>query len=794
MVKADGEKRVLLSTPLESLFGPFPHLFVRPLTEQEIAVLKPPEGVKERILQLKLPLDRFCLFEEGSGLKKAPCLKKGVGKGRAHDHSPKVIAASIRKVSRPLGVGKGLFDVADDEMELAHISGLKNLAERGLRPTIARLFIPMSASLAQAEIEDAIRHHHLLPTCAEVAEGGTIEIPLENTRYLLSTTLLTAGQNAQDVLLQSKAGLSLIQHLSHRGLPETLHPREFLVGAVKISLGPYLALLERTLSNPDVFHLAARLLDAVRTSGIEVPRQIELCNSGDDSIDPRTLKVRTRLYPADPPTARVAERIFMPGRAERIIREGVDFSDATGIFNLDECEPLFDNLSSSSNERGNYARILSRNKTTEIPRQIEEGEWHESAQDRIICEVVRGKITSGERRGDQIPPEFRRFVESLESVGGTQDLRQVFIAHQFPVTDTLRALKRNNVGVFLCRSIRSEKEAVNGPGSEELTPLVNIYFDQTTYEMFCDLEVRDGVRFYMMFGEGKDAHIREFFNGFWVTREAKEKLKETHTVIAMFGWHIERTEEVLTEQIRCFLKETKKLPGFDGHFAVCHGAGPGVMRIADEAAAELGILRIGVGMDSEKVGQKANLHPPVMVNFKNPARHLRQNILDRTSLCKIYNIVGMGTLEELLIAIANLKLFETSPAPHIFVDPFGFGEGGGHLWEPVINQFRTSGESQEDWYPFGAACTGVGAKLLPHRAKLRGGIHGDQKFCERFGWVLEENRNPRGRYSPGSRERADGEHYCPAIYRGSNEGCVRAGHLVIFILSACYGFSLACQR
>jgi predicted Rossmann-fold nucleotide-binding protein len=573
---------------------------------------------------------------------------------------------------------------------------LKNLTERGLRPTIARLFIPMSAPLVGASIEDAIRQSHIfLPSSAQVASDGTIEIPLENVRYLLSTTLLTAGQNAQDVLLQSKAGLSLIQHLSHRGLPEVLYSREFLVGAIKISLGPYLALLERQSSDPEVFHLAARLLDAVRTSGIDMLRQVELCNGGEDPVDPRTLKARMRLYPADPATAKVAERIFVPGRAERIIREGVDFADATGIFDLGNCQPLFDNLSASQDERGNYARILSRNRVTEIPREVEEGEWHESIQDRVICEVVRGKITSGVHRGDQIPPELRGFVDSLESVGGAQDLRQVYVASQFPVTDTLRTLKRNDVGVFVARSIRSEKEAVNGPRPKKAIPPLNLYFDQTTYETFCDMEGKDGVRFYMVFGEGEEAHVREFFKGFWVTREAKERLEETHTVIAMFGSHVEGTEEVLTEQIRCFLQELKGLPGFDGRFAVCHGAGSGVMRIADEAAAELEVLRIGIGMDSEKVGQKANLQPPVMVNFKNSARHLRQDILDRTSLCKIYNIGGMGTLEELLIAITNLKLFETPPAPHIFVDPFGLGEDGEHLWELVIRQLRTTASAKK---------------------------------------------------------------------------------------------------
>lgn len=568
---------------------------------------------------------------------------------------------------------------------------LKDLAESGVRPTIGRLFIPLGLPLDHDEIDTAIAQHHLyLPDRARVMDDGTIEIPLEDKRYFLSKTLLTAGKNAQHVLLQSKEGLSLIQYVSSRGLPVKIHPRDFMVGAVKISLGPYLALIDRHFNNPAIVHLAARLLDGVRTSGIHEPRQIELYNGGEEPVDPRSLAVRVRLYPADPLAAKVAARIFIPGDAEKIIHNGVDFADVTDVFNLDVCEALFDNLSASVNERGRYARILSRNRCIEIQREAEEGDWQESIQSRVIYEVLRGNILSGERRGDQIPPDLRSFVESLEWVGGAQKLRKVYVSHRFPNTDVLRVLKRNNVGVFVGRSIGWEKEAERGrlcPEREEST--TNIYFDQTTYETFCNLAGKEGARFYMIFGEGEDAHVREFYRGFWVSRGIKEKMACTHTVIAMFGSHVEGTEEVLSEQVHTFLQEMGKLPGFGGRFAVCHGSGPGLMRIADESAEDLGILRLGIGIDTEKIGQKANLRPPAMVNFKNSARHLRQNLLDRTSLCKIYNIGGIGTLEELLISITNLKLFESLPAPHIFVDPFGLGEGGAHIWESVINQFRT---------------------------------------------------------------------------------------------------------
>ncbi|MDD3814180.1 MAG: LOG family protein [Desulfocapsaceae bacterium] len=569
---------------------------------------------------------------------------------------------------------------------------IKSMADRNRRLTAGRLFIPMADPLGRAEIEEAVSNNYLLlPPDATIDDMGIITLPLENSRYLLSNTLLTAGQNIQIVLSESKEGLGLIQYPSRCGLPEFLAPGDFLCGAIRISLGPYSALIDRTLNEPGVFHLAARLLDAVRTSGIKVPRQVEVYNGSDHSVAPDHLQVKLRLFPTDLTTTRMARQLLTGSQGRRIMEEGVDFADATKIFDLNVSDALFDNISQMAGARGNYGRILTRSKCIEIQWELQENEWHETAQNRMVYEAVRGTITSGVHRGDQIDTDLRRFTETLDLVGGAQNLRKVFITHAFPTTDTLRVLKHNNVGVFIGRSIREGEDQENGSHCRPLLPPPdNLYFGGATYETFCEMSCHEDVRFYMLFGQDKEKHLREFHRGFWMTKEGKEKLADTHTMIAMFGSHIDGTEGVLTEQIHDFFEQLRSVPEIGNHFAVCHGSGPGVMKIADDTAADLGILRIGIGIDSEKVGQRANLNPPILLNFNNSARHMRQNILDRTSLFKIYNIGGMGTFEELLIAVTNLKLFESLPAPHIFVDPFGLGENGTHLWQSTLEQLQTA--------------------------------------------------------------------------------------------------------
>jgi len=41
------------------------------------------------------------------------------------------------------------------------------------------------------------------------------------------------------------------------------------------------------------------------------------------------------------------------------------------------------------------------------------------------------------------------------------------------------------------------------------------------------------------------------------------------------------------------------------------------------------------------------------------------------------------------MALTFMKIGHCLPAPYIFVDPFGLGQGGTHLWTQAVEQFRT---------------------------------------------------------------------------------------------------------
>ena len=238
------------------------------------------------------------------------------------------------------------------------LSDLQALTQRN-PVDIGRLFVPMGDHLGREDVLAALdREELLLPEHHEISPHGVVELPLENVRYIISQRLISIPNNFSEMIIRGKHGLSMFQQLAPSGLPDVLGPKEFLVSALRISLGPYTAFISRHLSNPTVFHLASRLLDGVRTTGMGTLRQAEIYNRGDESISCRDLRVRIKLYPADERVASISSRVLKPGKATAILARGVDFAEITDIFNPEACNALFDEISAAPGRGGLYGRIM----------------------------------------------------------------------------------------------------------------------------------------------------------------------------------------------------------------------------------------------------------------------------------------------------------------------------------------------------------------------------------------------------------------------------------------------------
>lgn len=546
---------------------------------------------------------------------------------------------------------------------------------------IGRLFIPRGPALSRDEIAEALEQGRLLlPEHHALTEDGVVELPLENLRYVLSARLLGIGHNFAEMVVKGKHGLGIFQCLSPSGLPDELAPKAFLVGAVRIALGPFTACIDRELTRPGVFHLASRLLDGIRTTGITVPRQVEIYNGDDRPAATDGLAARVRFYPPEEQVARLAGRVLVPGRAADILATGVDFADLTDIFTPEACRILLDEVTSAPEEGGLYGRIFMPGKMIAIPWEQEEGGWLKEFQWRLVYEYARGNIPEGVLTGEEIAKRLRPFLEDLKYVGGEQTLSKVFVADALPPVDTLRVLKRNGIGVIVARGMACP------PARRCLGP--NFRMDQTLYEELVRLEA-EGMRFYLLLDVNGHSQVREFYRGLWVTREGKRRLPGIHTTMAMFGSSCDVLRPLLEDPIRDFFRRLRDNPRLGDGFAVAHGSGPGVMRAVDDAAAQLGIYRMGVGIDADEIGQTPNFAPDAVAQFTNLAMNTRQDILDRRSLFKIFSLGGFGTSYEVNMALTFMKIGHCLPAPYIFVDPLGLGPNGGRFWDQALGQFRT---------------------------------------------------------------------------------------------------------
>ena len=559
------------------------------------------------------------------------------------------------------------------------LSDLQTLSQRA-SVNIGRLFVPLSPPLTREEVLEALtREQLLLPPSHDIAADGVVEIPLENIRYILSQRLITIPKNFSELIIRGKHGLSMFQQTAPSGLPAMLGPKEFLVSALHISLGPFMAIIERRLSHPSVFHLASRLLDGVRTTGMSAPRQAEIYNQGDESVPCADLRVRLRLYPADERVAAIANRVLSGGKPTEILTRGVDFAEITDLFNPEACEALFDEISAAPERGGLYGRILMPGRIVNIPWEQEDGRWIPEFQWRLLYECAQGNVAEAVLMEEEVPKRFREFLHDLTYVGGEQMLSKVFVSDGLPPVDSLRVLKRSGVGVVVIRSINLRTDSLNAAP--------NYYLDQSSYEELVRLSW-EGMRFYMLFGQEHQAHVREFQQGFWLTAEGKQRFGNIHTTVALFGSAVTEIKDMIGAQLEEFFAALAADPRLNSGLAVAHGSGPGVMRAVDDAAARCGIYRIGVGIDGEKIGQETNFTPEAVVQFVNIALNTRQDILDRRSLFKVFNIGGYGTFYEMNMALTFMKIGHCLPAPYVFVDPLGLGEGGGHLWTKAVEQFK----------------------------------------------------------------------------------------------------------
>ena len=125
------------------------------------------------------------------------------------------------------------------------------------------------------------------------------------------------------------------------------------------------------------------------------------------------------------------------------------------------------------------------------------------------------------------------------------------------------------------------------------------------------------------------------------------------------------------------------LVGFWGqNIGIVTGGGSGVMEVANTMARERGILSGANFLDI--TDQPMTTDVDFCQVFQSTCRHSRQKWFEIASF-PIFNVGGLGSLEELGITLCNMKLSIMEPVPVVLFDT----EGNQGFWDGMRRQITT---------------------------------------------------------------------------------------------------------
>jgi len=174
-------------------------------------------------------------------------------------------------------------------------------------------------------------------------------------------------------------------------------------------------------------------------------------------------------------------------------------------------------------------------------------------------------------------------------------------------------------------------------------------------------------------------HTYKKNHGFFIREEHGRKFQET-TILAMYGSAV-GLDKTDTDRISALID---KLTGFIGtNVGVLTGGGGGVMRLATEEARAKGALTGACFLELE--AQPPEIGVDFFNTFQETSRHYRQKWFEVADFC-IFNVGGVGTLEEIGIEMCNLKLGIRPRTPYIFFNAKFWNELKDQIHEMIATQ------------------------------------------------------------------------------------------------------------
>ncbi len=489
-------------------------------------------------------------------------------------------------------------------------------------PTGRLYYAPASAKLTTAEIWDAIKDNRLkLPNTISIDRLGRVFLTPHQVNYTLNPKLQRLNFER---IVSGNAGRNYLDRvqLRHDSSPLAVQPHSGILTSCSMYLKEHFVVLNQGEGNFGI-HTSAVLLDPIKTFGTNV--MLEIYNTGDQPIVNPVVSVDVFRAPeaSDP------EFKTLTKKRQRLL------STATSLYHCLDTSPPRDIA-----EAHPRAKVTVRGQSSTMENRcvlVRANDELKKLLEGEVCPVgsrtMIQALDAAPEHADTLIldyfPDLLEHIELVTRIGDAKVKRLIF-----------RKASRTH-GYFLSSTAHARLDMFDAMG------LQIHWYDELTKELY--------------------THVYKKDHGFFVREEMSRKFQES-TILAFYGSAV-GLDQADTDRISSLVD---KLMTFIGHnLGVLTGGGGGVMRLATDQARGKGALTGACFLELE--AQPPELGVDFFNTFQESSRHFRQKWFEAADFC-IFNVGGVGTLEEIGIELCNLKLGIRPRVPYIFFNAKFWGD------------------------------------------------------------------------------------------------------------------------
>ncbi|MEN9404153.1 MAG: hypothetical protein RL091_2856 [Verrucomicrobiota bacterium] len=495
-----------------------------------------------------------------------------------------------------------------------------------LRPgvPVGRLFhAPAAAKLSSSEVWNAIRENNLkLPHTLSIDSSGRVFFTPHPVNYTLNPRLTRLNF---EHIVSGYAGRSFIDKVQvrHDASPLTIPPNSGVLTSCSMYLREHYVVLSPGEGNFGL-HTSAILLDPVKTSGTNI--MLEIYNTGEQPVvNPMVAVDLFRAPPPDDPEFKTLTK-----RRQRLLgttKSLYKCLDSAPPREVNEAKPRTKITVRGQSATMENRAVLVRANDEDLKKLLADDACPLGA--RTMIQALDAHAADADTLVVDYFPDLLEHMELITRLGDLKLKRIIF-----------RKASRTH-GYFLSSNAHGRLDTLHSLG-------IPVYwYDEITKDIYLHTYKRD--------------------HGFFVREEMARKFQES-TILAFYGSAV-GLDQADTDRISALVDQLTTFMG--SNLGVLTGGGGGVMRLATEQARGKGALTGACFLELE--AQPPELGVDFFNTFQESSRHFRQKWFEAADFC-IFNVGGVGTLEEIGIELCNLKLGIRPRVPYVFFNAKFWGD------------------------------------------------------------------------------------------------------------------------